>query len=671
MSLRTVVIALLVYMAGTLASHADDLTLAVDGKSDYQIIVPDSSPGEAIATRLVQVARLVQNVFKANGCSVPVVAEKDRNQAKPGMYLGNTAFARANGVDVSTLEGWSYIHKVVGKNVIITGRDEPSPVEKTEGRRTPRDRLGTLKGVADFLRRYAGTRFLYPARGPDDEISIEFAKVEHITVPSDLDMVKKSMLLVNYTFRQEEGIYHIANNHFPRVDLYGSAHTFGDAIPIEKYRDTHPEYFNLRDGKRVLDARPNVVHYCISNPEVQELLYQYMLKMFDSGYEMVVLGPMDSYKACQCEKCKALYNTGDDWCEKLWLLNRDICNRLYKVRPDKKVLVLAYTVTEPPPKTFTRFPDNMMVQICGTNERDWEAWKDIEVPAGYVAYLYNWGVYHQGGAYTPKRTPKHLELQAKRLAEHNVKGICKGGCSDLYGLEGPAYYTFGLMYDDPENNSSEALVDEFCTAAFGAAKEPAMRFYERLNKGIEYYSDDIGIRCLDWNTFTRDSFELIRVLYKPELMSALEADLSEAEKAADSERVKQRLQLVRWEFNYLKSLVTVVNLYYEHKERPDDKALLAKLLDAIDARTAEVNLICDRDLRAEIDRDGGWSSTMFPPPGHRAEHLQLRDNRYRSQFKDTAVNWDTATMRKQNGIPEPVIKTGGSDDNIPDFENKN
>ena len=77
-------------------------------------------------------------------------------------------------MDVSTLEGWSYVHKVVGKNVIIAGRDESSTAKETKGSRPPRDRVGTLKGVADFMRQYAGTRFLYPARGPDDETSIEF-----------------------------------------------------------------------------------------------------------------------------------------------------------------------------------------------------------------------------------------------------------------------------------------------------------------------------------------------------------------------------------------------------------------------------------------------------------------------------------------------------------------
>ncbi|MBT4484653.1 MAG: hypothetical protein HOC71_13360, partial [Candidatus Latescibacteria bacterium] len=84
MPLRTVVIAGLVCLAGALAAHADDLMLAVDGKSDYQIVVPDEMPNPVIYRRLNEVALLVQNVFKTNECSVPIVAEKERNPAKPG-----------------------------------------------------------------------------------------------------------------------------------------------------------------------------------------------------------------------------------------------------------------------------------------------------------------------------------------------------------------------------------------------------------------------------------------------------------------------------------------------------------------------------------------------------------------------------------------------------------
>jgi hypothetical protein len=410
---KAVAIAGLVCLPGVMEAYADDLTLAVGGKSEYQIVVPNALPNQAIERQVNQAGRAIQNAFKTNGCSVPIVAEKDRNPAKPGIYLSTTEYACANGVDFSKLEGWGYVHKVVGKNVIVAGRDEPPPA--TQGMS---NRVGTEKAVADFLRQYAGTRFLYPTSGPDDETSIEYARLDRIAVASDLDIVIKPMLLVNYTFRQEGSLYHIANNIFPCVDLLGAAHSYADAIPIEKHRQTHPEYFALLGKERACNVKTWygawTMQYCISHADVGNLLYEYLLGKFDNGYNMVVLGPMDGFQACQCKNCKNLYNTGDDWGEKMWLFHRDICERLLKARPNKKVLALAYTVTERPPKTFTRFPKNMMVQICGTNERDWEAWGHIEVPAGYVAYLYNWGVYHQGGAYTPKRNAKHVELQAKR-----------------------------------------------------------------------------------------------------------------------------------------------------------------------------------------------------------------------------------------------------------------
>lgn len=114
----------------------------------------------------------------------------------------------------------------------------------------------------------------------------------------------------------------------------------------------------------------------------------------------------------------------------------------------------------------------------------------------------------------------------------------------------------------------------------------------------------------------------------------------------------------------------MANLYYEHKKRPTDKALLGRLLDAIDARNAEIQLICDRKRRTQLDGDGGWAARLYPPPGHGVPHLQLQDNRYRSRFKDTAVNWDTAAMRKEAGLPAPVIKSGGTTVPIGDFEDR-
>jgi hypothetical protein len=92
-----------VLLSPAFALNAADLVLAGDGKSDYQIVVPDASATPAIGECLNQTARLVQTAFQANGFEVPVVPEGQRDPARPGIYLGNTALARSKGIDVTQL----------------------------------------------------------------------------------------------------------------------------------------------------------------------------------------------------------------------------------------------------------------------------------------------------------------------------------------------------------------------------------------------------------------------------------------------------------------------------------------------------------------------------------------------------------------------------------------
>ena len=118
----TVFFALIAVLTLASAAHSAELVLAADGESDYQIIVPDTSSSPGLAEALNQTARLLQTAFQANGFAVPVVAEGKRDPAKPALFLGNTTFARQQGVEVAKLRGWSYVLRVSGRDVIIAGR---------------------------------------------------------------------------------------------------------------------------------------------------------------------------------------------------------------------------------------------------------------------------------------------------------------------------------------------------------------------------------------------------------------------------------------------------------------------------------------------------------------------------------------------------------------------
>lgn len=104
--------------------------------------------------------RLVQTAFKASGADITVVVESRRDAAKPTLYLGDTAFARAHGVEAAKLQDWSYVQRVVGQDVIIAGHDQssPLPIDPKTKQREGWDRIGTAKAAADFLRQFMGVR---------------------------------------------------------------------------------------------------------------------------------------------------------------------------------------------------------------------------------------------------------------------------------------------------------------------------------------------------------------------------------------------------------------------------------------------------------------------------------------------------------------------------------
>jgi len=655
----TLVIALLITI--TAGTSAAELVLSENGETAYQIILPNASRSESIAASLRQTARLMQTAFAANGVELPVVSEAERDKNKPGFFLGDTGFARAQKIDVTQLKGWGYVHEVIdGRDVIIAGHDHPAPAEATNPRRPVWDRLGTAKGVADFLRKYAGTRFLFPEIGPYQQVAkteaidllkspaIEFMPVPKIAVPDDLKVEFIPTIAFNTTHPAGGSFYDIANNRFPRVDEIFGGHTWERAIPTEKYRKTHPEYFALLGGKRLLEGAGQ---YCISNPEVQELIYKDLCNWLDRGYLSVDLGQPDGFRPCQCEECTHLYDTGDNWGEKIWIFHRKLAERVLESHPGKQVTMMSYILTAEPPKTFTKFPANTRIMLTGTNEEDIAPWRSHTVPGGFSGYLYNWCP-NLGTRYTPMRTPGHVEVQAKRLATNRIQSFYRDGSGALFGLEGPVYYTMGRMYDDPENLFAKDLVPEFIEAAFGESAWHMKQFYGQLYHSITLYSDYLGTRSPAWTYYpiegrrrkmVSDPFQLLAFLYPPPLLTALEEQLTQASQKAKSDKVKARLAIVRREFDYLKSLAKVVHLYQAYQVQPD-LGSRDRLLDAIDARNAELaGYWNDRNRALPVSE--GWSWVMFPPGGHDYNHLRLAYNRYQEPFENSCMNWDTTAMR--------------------------
>lgn len=645
---------------------AADLVLAENGKSNYQIVVPDSAPAPEVGGWLDQTALLVQSAFKANGAELPIVKEGAKDPARPGIYLGGTAFARASGVDVAAFNDWRYVQRVVGQNVIIAGNDRADSY-KSEKRGTM-CLLGTVKGTTDLMRQYAGVRFLWPGvkmvadaqRSSDgimtaSAVGTEFLKTPRIAVPADLNVFKEPVLLANGDFPRET-FYDISTNLFPGLGGPMDGHSYHLAIPAEKYRETHPEYFALINGKRCCnipsgrsgDNQPKwVQQYCISNPDVQDLIYKRALERLDRGNRMTSVGQPDGFMPCQCEECFNLYQTGKDWDEKLWIFHRKLAERLQQERPGRRIALMCYMNTGKPPKSFKKFPESAVLSMLGdSSEEEMGAWRELDVPGGYIAYLHTWGGYHMASSYTPVRTPSYVEALVRKLVRYKVRIIARDGAIGYcWGLEAPVYYTYGRMFDDPEKNKAADLLDEFCLAAFGKAHPPMKQFYNRLYKQIGVYSDVLGTHCPGWKLARAQenfNFSIIGYLYSPDFLIAAESDLKQAEQLADSDRVKTRISLVRLEFDYVKGLATIVHLYQAFQLRPD-QAARDRLLDVIEEWHARIDaLYNEKDRMKPLP---GWPD-MYPFSAHPHANVALGNNTYQNFFKDTCINWDTKSMRQ-------------------------
>ena len=641
----------LLISCGTAPESRDGLVLASGGKCDYQVVLPVGA-GETLRGS----ARLIAEAFEANGYDIPVVPEDQADAAKPGIFLGGTDFSRQHGIKPDRFESWDYLLRVEGKNLIIAGSNEG-------------ERQGVVKGVCDFLREYAGTRFLFPGR-----TGVEFLESPRIAVPADLDHDHKHPLKFNFSGSiPGDPLYYIANNHFPTgFDFRG--HMYQDAIPPERFYTTHPKYFALVDGERLNRERSQ---YCISNPGVMELIVQHMAGMADRGNEIVVLAQPDAFTPCQCEACYEFYGTGDDWDNKLWMFHREIAERFQEARPGVKVMMLGYQATTHPPEAFRKFPDNTMIHLSHYYDEALEEWREsgVEVPAGYAAYLYYWGSYMYIN-YLPKRNPQWLESEVKKFYDMNFKGMLPDASIYCFGMEGPAYYVWGRMWGDPENNNAEALLEEYYTAAYREAAVPMKRFFGVLHEQLNFFCDWYGPRAagrrlvgidgvkpggvddpLDWVHGPTERFgargthrtinepaRLVNLIYTADVVSRMEQELDRAESLAVAEKVRARLALVRLEFNYLKHLSAVNNLYNAYRISRDP-ASLERLLDGLVKWHALLDSMYDGE--GGMKPLPGWPE-MKPFRGTGRSNLGLVTARWweRQEREDNPFAW-TAEMRAE------------------------
>jgi len=598
-----------------------------------KIVIPDMDKA-GVGSALKAAAReLSLDIEESTGWKLPVAEASTAGDLAGAILIGET-FAADAGLVPPDLKFFDNVIAEKGGQLYLFGHDRPCRKSK-EKMSWIHCIMASVKAVTDFEYRFMGIKRILPGR-----TGAEIPKRERISVPDGFCHVSRP-IMENGTGRYFDMMYSIANNIFGcgTYRTYGG-HTYHHACPDGKYFKTHPEYFAMKNGKRVLGSEEGYSELCISNPEVKRLLVSHILAQFDDGADVVELGQQDSGGYCECENCQT-YGGPDAKTigEKYWIFHRAIAEELYKLRPDKTVQITSYRQTDCTPVTFKEFPPNVMVELMTYSDEVFAAWSKYVVPRGFSVYVYMWGDY-QGPGLTCKASTRVFARLARRFVKNNVHSIYRCGYGELFGTEGPATYVFNMLLADPDQDEN-ALFEEYMDAAYGPAAPHMGKFHraydERVAAWAECYNSD-----RKWPWPRQAGKDTINAIYTPEMLDLCEASLTAAENTPGiSVKAKRRLKLVRREFSYARLTAEACMLFDAYKIAPS-----AVLFEDIASCVAKRNALIDsffggKDRPSAIE---GWPEYRpFSNSGKR--DIVMKNGRLFAPLHEP-FNWKFDKMRK-------------------------
>ena len=612
--------------------------------SSFKIVIPKKRP-LGVQNALEQAGRELSAALKEGaGIDVAVVWSdefKGPMRKSPAIFLGAGAAERA-GVMPPDLKGFENMIVEKGGNLYLFGHDvQRFPKEKNPPWK--KCVLPTVKAVTRFMEKFLDVRFLGPG-----EVGKDIPKTETVEVPAGysdrhlppIDYAPATGYTLTYGYAANAfgpGAYH----------SYGG-HTYHHACPSAKYFKEHPEYFGLINGRRTPVPVKNST-LCISNPKIEDLIVEELVARLDEGALGVQLGQQDGRQWCQCGSCKAYGGPAADTVgEKLWILHRKVAERVAKLRPGKIVNIISYSETATPPKTFREFPENVMIEVCHPTEKRLKNWtENYVVPHGFVVYIYLWGNYPMPGL-TAKRSFMHCANMVRMFKRYGVHGIYRCGFGELFGMEGPAYYPFGRLIDEPQADVN-AVVQEYCDRAYGPAFEAMKTFHETLDRRLMatdlMINPDSEFGC----ALPTSALDLLAYIYTPDVTAKMESCLVRAEGLAATTKQKTRLALVRREFDYARNLGKVAALYASYRFSPSELTF-APLADAIEEREGILNTIYGGNdapdgLPAKFP---GWPEIL--PFGNNERRVLLSNGRLSARI-GSPLRWNVKMMRENKMLP--------------------
>ena len=451
--------------------------LISNGQSEFSVVYSQ----DATETERFAATEFCRYVAEITDVSFPL-KDDSTPQIGPEVLIGytNRKDMAYDKVGPHQQGGEDFILKAGTGNVVIAG-----------GR--PR---GTLYGVYTLLEEYFGCRWFTP-------------DITHIP--------KKSELVLPEISRMESPVLEYREPYFAEIfqsgpdwNLHNRCNGSSVAIPTEKgghvqygafvhtlnalvppavYGESHPEYFSMIDGKRMVEHS----QLCMTNPDVLKItiekVRQWITEKPDATIFSVSQNDWGNY--CACPACAALDAEEASHMGSLLYFVNAVAGDIEKDYPHVLIDTLAYQYTRKAPKTVRPRP-NVTVRLCSIECCELHPISECHVsnggesPSGnsFAEDLQEWGricnrlyIWDYSANFHMYLYP-HPTLQAFQpnmqfFVDNNVKGVFHEGVDGSggggYCTELKAYIMAKLMWDpncDVARHEMEFLVATYGIAAY-------------------------------------------------------------------------------------------------------------------------------------------------------------------------------------------------------------
>lgn len=463
------------------------ICIVKDKYTAVEIVVPASAKKQ-VKDAADMIAAYID---KATGVKVPV-REKMSADAQVHIHVGATDYFLKNIKAAKDLDedGFEILFPDRSNIVIYGGAD-----------------YGTEFGAYEFIEKYVGVRWLFPGDLGEYVPDLSSIEILCVNVKQNPSFPQRQLMIDASGFHKElqkgweNWALKLKKRAWKDTRMY-EGHNMGILLmPPEKYATSHPEFFPVRKGTRLIPSAAAFNYEsgwewkrwqpCFSEEKSIDEAVKNICEYFKKhpGRKWCSLAVNDMSGHCECEKCLAavggkknflnMYNYSDlyyAWANK-------VAEGVLKHYPDKTFGLLAYSEVIDPPS----FPLNPHIVPTITYERlKWavpairehgekltEEWMAKAKTLGWYDYLY-------GEPYKIPRVWFHVMGDYYRFGHScNVRSIISEAALNEDWREGPKIY-LSLKQQWDAGLDTDKLLNEWYELAVGKKAAPYLAEYYKI-----------------------------------------------------------------------------------------------------------------------------------------------------------------------------------------------